>query len=96
MDIKIGKFNRIRLAVRDYNTLQNDGVISEEFKISDAVQIIVIISVESGLLASVFKSVGNNLYFILSHEDFNKMKNKDVRKLGVNVGDYRLQLDLWI
>lgn len=94
MDIKLGKSHRLRLEKGDYEKLKSDGKLLECFKLTPDLDLQVMVQVEAELVKSFFQHSKNNISFVLSSADFELMQSKTLKKSGIAVGDFLIQVDL--
>lgn len=95
MDIKIGKNNRLRLTLNDFEVLKNNFILREVFSLGSDFDINVELIIDKSAQSSKVISRNHTLSFIISEIDLNSLANEISKKSGIKVDNYSVQVDLW-
>lgn len=95
MDIKLGKKNRLRLDEGDCQLLQNGLALKRSFEVTPDLRIEVNVVMSSPEETSDLQSTGNRITLFLSPEDLTALSEGNLKREGLWVGSYQVQVDLW-
>lgn len=94
MDIRLAKFNRIRLTRKEFEILKNGSALHENFQFTTDLNIAVTLMCDKLDKTSKLQSTGHAVKISLSEADLQALDNNDP-KTDLTIENFCLQVDLW-
>lgn len=95
MDIKIGKTHRVRLDKNDLMQLKTNNSLAENFQISPSISFVTEVVCNKNNKRSQILFNQNKVIFFLSESDLYEISEGKLKKEGLNLDSYNIQVDLW-